>query len=211
MSIESVMPSNHLIPCHPLLLLPSIIPSIKVFPSESALCIRWPKCCSFSFNISPSDEDSGLVSFRMDWLDLPAVQGTLKSLLQHHSSKASVLQCSGFFTVQLFIVQPICYVYQSVITAKTPKQSSLNNQLCTNISHDPQGKETLTVIYRQLKVGQVALFILASFSHVSVALTKVICLFPMCPCILQQDSSGLFLDLFKPIMMAIVEKQELGV
>ena len=127
MSIESVMPSNHLIPCRPLLLLPSIIPSIKVFPSESALCIRWPKCCSFSFNISPSDEDSGLVSFRMDWLDLPAVQGTLKSLLQHHSSKASVLQRSGFFTVQLFIVQPICYVYQSVITAKTPKQSSLNN------------------------------------------------------------------------------------
>ena len=127
MSIDSVMSSNHLNLCHPLLLLPSIIPSIKVFPSESALCIRWPKCCSFSFNISPSDEDSGLVSFRMDWLDLPAVQGTLKSLLQHHSSKASVLQCSGFFTVQLFIVQPICYVYQSVITAKTPKQSSLNN------------------------------------------------------------------------------------
>ena len=101
MSIESVMPSNHLILCHPLLLLPSIVPSIRVFSNESVRHIRWPKYWSFSFSISHSSEYSGLISFRMDWLDLLAVQGTLKSLLQHHSSKASVLQCSAFFVVQL--------------------------------------------------------------------------------------------------------------
>ena len=101
MSIESVMPSNHLILCHPLLLLPSVFPSIRVFSSESVLHIRWPKCWSFSFSISPSNEYSGLISFRMDWLDLLEVKGTLKSLLQHHSSKASILQCSAFFIVQL--------------------------------------------------------------------------------------------------------------
>ena len=101
MSIESVMPSNHLILCHPLLLLPSIFPSIRVFSNESALHIRWPKYWSFSFNISPSNEHPGLTSLRMDWLDLLAVQGTLKSLLQHHSSKASILQGSAFFIVHL--------------------------------------------------------------------------------------------------------------
>ena len=101
MSIESVMPSNHLILCRPLLLLPSIFPSIRVFSNESALLIRWPKYWSFSFSITPSSEYSGLISFRMDWLDLLAVQGTLKSLLQHHSSKASILRCSAFFIVQL--------------------------------------------------------------------------------------------------------------
>ena len=101
MSIESVMPSNHLILCRPLLLPPSILPSIRVFSSESALRIRWPKYWSFSFSLSPSSEYSGLISFRMDWLDHIVVQGTLKSLLQHHSSKASVLQCSAFFMVQL--------------------------------------------------------------------------------------------------------------
>ena len=95
------MPSNDLIFCHPLLLLPSIFPSIRVFSNESALCMRWPKYWSFSFNISPSNEYPGLISFGMDWLDLLAVQGTLKSLLQHHSSKASTLQCSAFFIVQL--------------------------------------------------------------------------------------------------------------
>ena len=95
------MPSNHLILCRPLLLLPSIFPSIRVFSNESALHIRWPKYWSFSFNISPSNEHPGLISFRIDWLDLLAVQGTLKSLLQHHSSKASILQCSTFFIVQL--------------------------------------------------------------------------------------------------------------
>ena len=99
MSIELVMPSNHLI--HPLLLLPSVFPSIKVFSNESVLHIRWPKYWSFSFSISPSNEYSGLISFRMDWLDLLAVQGTLKSLLQHHSSKASILRRSAFFIVQL--------------------------------------------------------------------------------------------------------------
>ena len=96
MSIESVMPSNHLILCHPLLLLPSIFPNIRVFSNESALCIRWPKSWSFSFSISPSNEYSGLISFRIDWFDLLAAQGTLKSLLQHHSSKPPVLQCSHF-------------------------------------------------------------------------------------------------------------------
>ena len=95
------MPSNHLILCHPLLLLSSIFPSIRVFSSESTLCIKWPKYWSFSFNISPSNEHPGLISFRMDWLDLLAVQGTLKSLLQHHSAKASILQCSAFLIVQL--------------------------------------------------------------------------------------------------------------
>ena len=101
MSIESVMPSNHLILCHPLLLQPSIFPSIRVFSSESVLRIRWPKYWSFNFNISPSNEYSGLISVRMDWLDLLAVQGTLKSLLQHHSSKASTLWHSAVFIVQL--------------------------------------------------------------------------------------------------------------
>ena len=101
MFLESMMPSNHLILCRPLLLLPSIFPSIRVFSNESALRIRWPKYWSFSFSISISNEYSGLISFRIDWLDLLAVQGTLKSLLQHHSSKASILRHSAFFTVQL--------------------------------------------------------------------------------------------------------------
>ena len=101
MSIKSVMPSNRLVPCHPRLLLPSVFPSIRVFSSESVLRIRWPKYWSFSFSISPSNEYSGLISFRIDWLELLAVQGTLKSLLQHHSSKASILRCSIFFIVQL--------------------------------------------------------------------------------------------------------------
>ena len=101
MSLELVMPSTHLILCSPLLLLPSIFPSIRVFSNVSVFHIRWPKYWSFSFSISPSKEYLGLISFRMDWLDLLAVQGTLKSLLQHHSSKASILQCSAFFIVQL--------------------------------------------------------------------------------------------------------------
>ena len=100
-SIRLVMPSNHLILCRPLLLLPLSFPSIRVLSNESGLCIRWPKCWSFSFSISPSNEYSGLISFRMDWLDLLAVQGALKRLLQHHSSKASILWCSVFFMVQL--------------------------------------------------------------------------------------------------------------
>ena len=101
MSMELVMPSSHLIPCPPLLLLPPIPPIIRVFSNESILHIRWPKYWSYSFSISPSNEHTGLISFRMDWLDLLLVQGTLKSLLQHHSSKASILQCSAFFTVEL--------------------------------------------------------------------------------------------------------------
>ena len=101
MSTQSVMPSNHLILCHPVLLLPSIFPSIRVFSNELALCIRWPECWNFSFNISPSNEYSGLISFRMDWFDLLAVQGTLKSLLQHHSSKASILALSILYSPTL--------------------------------------------------------------------------------------------------------------
>ena len=111
MSIELVMSSNHLILCHPLLLLPSIFPSKRVFSNESVLCIRWPEYWSVRFSISPSNESSGLISFRMDWLDLLAVQGTLKSLLQHHSSKASILQHSDLFTAQLS--------YPYMITGKT--------------------------------------------------------------------------------------------
>ena len=109
MSIELVMQSNHLILCHPLLFLPSFLPRIRVFSNESALHISWPKYWSFSFSISPSNEYSGLISFRMDWLDHPSVQGTLKSLLQHHSLKASVFQCSGFVMVQLS--HPYIYDY----------------------------------------------------------------------------------------------------
>ena len=101
MAIESVMPSNHLILCHPLLLLPSIFPSIRVFSNESVLHIRWPNYWSFTFSITPSNEYSGLISFRIDWFDLLAVQGTLKSLLQNHTSKVSIFQCSAFFMVQL--------------------------------------------------------------------------------------------------------------
>ena len=118
MSIESMMPSNHLILCHPLLLLPSIFPSIRVFSNESALRMRWPKYWSFSFSISPSNEYSGLISFRMDWLDLLVVQGTLNSLLQHHSSKASILRCSAFFTVQ--------FSHPYMTTGKIPLQNCIN-------------------------------------------------------------------------------------
>ena len=107
MSIESVMPSSHLILCHPLFLLPPIPPSIRIFSNESILRMRWPKYWSFSFSIIPSKEHLGLISFRTDWLDLLAVQGTLKSLLQHHSSKASILQCSAFFSVQLSHTWPL--------------------------------------------------------------------------------------------------------
>ena len=116
MSIESVMPSNHLILCHPLLLLPSIFPSIRGFSNESALHISWPKYWSFSFNISSSNEQSGLISFRMDWLHLLAVQGTLKGLLQHHSSQASVLWCSAFFIVQLS--QPYMTVGKTIVLTR---------------------------------------------------------------------------------------------
>ena len=124
MSIESVMPSNHLILCHPLLLLPSIFPSIKVFSNESALCIRWPKYWSFSFNISPFNEHPGLISFRIDWLDLLAVRGTLKCLLQHHKLKASILWHSAFFIVQLS--------HPYMTTGKTIALSSLDYMQSTS-------------------------------------------------------------------------------
>ena len=131
-SIESVMPSNHLILCRPLLLPPSIFPSIRVFSNESVLCIRWPKYWGFSFSISPSIEYSGLISFRMDWLDLLAVQGTLKSLLQHHSSKASILWCSAFFIVQL------SHPYMTTTTTTTKSLQSCPT-LCDPIDGSPPG------------------------------------------------------------------------
>ena len=122
MCIESVMPSSHLILCHPLLFQPTIPPSIRVFSSESILHMRWTKYWSFSFSISPSNEHPGLISSRMDWLDLLAVQGTLKSLLQHYSSKASILQCSAFFTVQLshpYMTPLKIYIFQNNVCTKT--------------------------------------------------------------------------------------------
>ena len=143
MSIEAVMPSNHLILCHPLLLLPSIFPSIRVFSSESALRIRWPKYWNFSFSINPSDEHPGLISFRMDWLDLLAVQGTLKNLLQHHSSKASILQRSAFFMVQLshpyMITVPTYYRHPQMCgahrdTAVLPKSPGQEHH-CASLEH----------------------------------------------------------------------------
>ena len=140
MSIESVMPSSHLILCRPLLLLPSIFPSIRVFSNESALCIRWPKYWSFSFNISPSNEHSGLISFRMDWLDLLAVQGTLKSLLQHYSSKASIFPCSAFFILQLS--HPYMTTGKTIaLTAATATAKSLQScpTLCDPIDGSPPG------------------------------------------------------------------------
>ena len=121
MSIESVMPSNHLILCHPLLLLPSVFPSIRVFSNESALCVRWPKDWSFSFNISPSNAHPGLISFRMDWLDLFAVQGTLKSLLQHHSSKSSILRGSAFLILDIY---PLFYLICICLYTHTWEQES---------------------------------------------------------------------------------------
>ena len=132
MSIESVIASNHLILCCSFLLLPSVFPSIKVFSNESALHIRWPKYWSFSFNISPSSEHPGLISFRMDWLDLLAVQGTLKSLLQHHSSKPSILLCSAFFIVKLshpyMTIEKIIALTRQTFVDKV--MSLLFNMLC---------------------------------------------------------------------------------
>ena len=146
MSIESVMPSSHLILCRPLLLLPPILPSIRVFSNESALCIRWPKYWSFSFNISPSNEHPGLISFRTDWLDLLAVQGTLKSLLQQHSSKASILWHSAFFTVQFS--HP--YMTTGKTTALTKqtfvgKVISLLFNMLSRLVHLPKRVENLRV------------------------------------------------------------------
>ena len=135
MSIESAMPSSHLILCRPLLLLPPIPPSIRVFSNESTLHMRWPKYWSFSFSISPSNEHSGLICLRMNWLDLLAVQGTLKSLLQHHSSKASILRCSAFFTVQLS--NPYMTTGKTIALTRRTLLSCIQNQnkdLKTNLS-----------------------------------------------------------------------------
>ena len=138
MSIKSVMPSNHLILCCPLLLLPSIFPSIRVFSNESALRISWPKYWSFSFNISPSNEYSGLISFRMDWLDLLAVQRTFKSLLQHHSSKASIIRCSASFIVQLS--HPHMTTGKTIaLTAAAAKLLHSCPTLCNPIDGSPPG------------------------------------------------------------------------
>ena len=138
MSIVLVMPSNHLILCRALLLRPSIFPSIRVFSSESVLHIRWPKYWSFSFSISPSSEYSGLISFRMDWLDLLAVQGTLKSLLQHHSSKARILRCSAFFIVQLS--HPYMTTGKTIaLTAAAAKSLQSCPTLCDPMDGSPRG------------------------------------------------------------------------
>ena len=133
-SVESVMPYNHLILCRPLLLLPSIFHSISVFSNESVLHIRWPKYWSFSFSISPSNEYSGLISFRIDWLDLLAVQGILDSLLQHHNSKASILQCSAFFTVQ--------FSYPYMTTGKTVALTESESLSVVSTSLQPHGLYT---------------------------------------------------------------------
>ena len=125
MSVELVMPSNYLILCHPLLFLPSVFPSIRVFSNESVLHIRWPKYWSFSFSISPSNEYSGLISFRMDWLDLLAVQGTLKSLLQHQSSKALILWCSAIFMVQKGRITSLLQMRSLVTGSSSAEQQSL--------------------------------------------------------------------------------------
>ena len=138
MFIESVMPSNHLILCHPLLLLPSIFPSVRVFSKESALPIRWPKYWSFSFNISPSNEHSGLISFRMDWLDLFVVQGTLKSLLQHHSSKASIL-CSAICIVQLS--HPYMTTGKTIALTRRVYSMLNDHKLNPAVHQDPTQKE----------------------------------------------------------------------
>ena len=132
MSIELVMPSNHLILCHPLLLPPSIFPSIRVFTNESVLCIRWPKYWSFSFSISPSNEYSGLISFRMDWLDLLAVQVTLKSLLQHHSLRASIPQHSAFFIVQLS--HPYMTIGKTIALTRWTFVGKVMSWLCSMLS-----------------------------------------------------------------------------
>ena len=155
MSIVSVIPSSHLILSHPLLFLPSIFPSIRVFLNESALPIRWPKYWSFSFNISPSNEHPRLISFRMDWLDLPAVQGTLRSLLQHHSSKASILWRSAFFTVQLLhpymtsgktialtrqtFVGKVMSLFLNMLSAAAAKSLQSCPTLCNPIDSSPPG------------------------------------------------------------------------
>ena len=142
MFIKSVMPSSHLILCCPLLLLPPTPPSIRVFSNESTLCMRWLKYWSFSCNISPSYEHPGLISCRMDWLDLPAVQGTLKSLLQHHSSKASILQCSAFFTVQLsHLYMTIGKTIALTILSFVDKVMSLLSNMLSNMGHNFPSKE----------------------------------------------------------------------
>ena len=151
-SIESVIPSNYLILCRPLLLLPSIFPSIKVFSNESVLCIRWPKYWSFSFSISPSNEYSGLISFRIEWFDLLAVEGTLKSLLQHHSSKASILQCSAFF-IQL-------------LERKKVKESEVSQScptLCDPMVYSPAGSSIHGILQARVLEWVAISFSLSSF------------------------------------------------
>ena len=136
MSIESMMPSNHLILCYPFLLLPSVFPSIRVFSNESALCIRWPKYWSFSFSISPSKEYSGLISFRIDWFDLLAVQGILNNLIQYHSSKASLLWCSAFFIVQLSY--PYMIIGKNIALTRWNFVSKIMSLLFNMLSRQPQ-------------------------------------------------------------------------
>ena len=161
MSVELVMPSNYLILCRPLLLPPSIFPSIRVFSNESVLRIRWPKYWSFSFSVSPSNDYSGLVSFRMDWLDLLAVQRTLKSLLQHHSSKASILLCLAFFLVQLS--HPYITTGKTIATTAAAAAKSLQScpTLCDPIDGSPSGSTIPGILQaRVLEWGAIASSIL---------------------------------------------------
>ena len=172
-SIESVMPSSHLILCHPLLLLPSIFPSIRVFSNESALCSRWPKYWSFSFNISLSNEHPGLISFRMDWLDLLAVQGTLKSLLQHHSLKISVLWHSAFFTVQL--LHPYMTSEKNIaLTRQTflGRVMSLLFKYAVHICHRFSSKEQASFTFRA------AVTICSDFGHHKIKSVTVSTFYP---------------------------------
>ena len=162
MTIRQVMPSNPLILCHPLLLLPSIFPSIRVFSKESVLCTRWPKCWSFSFSISPSNEYSGLISFRMDWLDLLAVQEAFKSLLQHHSSKASILQRSAFFMVQLShpymtIGKTIALTIQTFIYLERASYSQIKGPVSQDCPPPPHVRCQLQIQVVTCASGQLAM------------------------------------------------------
>ena len=167
MSIESVMPSNHLILCCPLLLSPSIFPSIRVFSNESVLHIRWPKCWSFSFSISPSNEYSGLISFRMDWLDLLAVQGTLKSLLQHHSSKAPIFWCSAFFIIQLshlyIFPKLICKFIAILIPLLTGFWTKFDKLILKHIWKNKGPKVSKKILKNKNKEGDILLFQILRF------------------------------------------------
>ena len=205
MTIEAVTPSNHLILCHPLLLLPSIFPSIRVFSNQSALCIRWLKYWSFSFNISPSNEYSGLIYFRIDWFDLLAVQGTLKSLLQHHNSKASILWHSAFFMVQLSypymttgettaltiwtsvgkVMSLLCNTLSRfVISFLSQEQESFNFMAAVILETRKMKPATVSIvspsICHEVREPDAVIFFLSQFFHFPLSLSSRGSLIPLC-------------------------------